>query len=99
MDLREKFLNKQELTTDEVEKLIWNLGAEGITCIGEIKGGNDRWTRTNLLIFEVDGRHFQLKYVQGLTECQENEYWSQIPIEVKKVEKTIIVTDWEKIKE
>lgn len=98
MDLKEKFLNKQELTTNEVEKIIWNMGAEGITYIEEIEGEDRRWSRTNQVIFEVGGKYFELEYEHGLTECQENEYWAQTPIEVKKVEKTIVVTDWEVIK-
>ena len=99
MDLKEKFLTKQELTSYEVEKVIHYEGAEGITYIEEIKGENESWTRTNLVIFEVNRRYFQLEYIQGLTECQEYGYWPQIPVEVKKVEKTIVVTDWEEIKE
>lgn len=99
MILKDKFLNKQELTSSEVEKIIWNMGSEGITYIEEIEGEDRRWSRTNQVIFNVDGRYFELTYEHGLTECQENEYWSQIPIEVKKVEKTIVVIDWEEIKE
>ena len=99
MDLKEKFLTKQELTASEVEEIIWNMGAEGITYVEEIEGEDRRWSRTNLVIFEVGEKYFELEYEHGLTEYQENEYWAQIPIEVKKVEKTVIITDWEEIKE
>ena len=96
--LKEKFLNKEELDENAVEVIITDT-PDGIKYVDEIEGEDRRWSRTNRVIFEVNGIYFELEYDEGLTEYQDNEYWAQTPIEVKKVEKTIVVTDWEEIKE
>lgn len=62
------------------------------------KGENRRWTRNVNSIVEMCGRYFCIIWEEGLTECQENEFYCQ-PYEVCKVtyEKTITVTEWKKI--
>jgi len=62
-------------------------------------GDNRRWSRSVNSIIKLGERYFSLDWEEGLTECQENEFYSQ-PIEVEKVtyEKTIIVTEWKSIK-
>lgn len=58
-------------------------------------GENRRWTRTVETIVKLCGRFFCVCWEEGLTECQENEFWEQ-PVEVKKhtYEKVITVTEW-----
>lgn len=97
MTIKEKFLNKEEFTPDEVEQVIWE-GVEGIEQIEILEGEDRRWSRTDIIVFKVDNRYFELEYEHGLTEYQENEYYSQKPVEVKKVERVVKITDWEVIK-
>lgn len=61
-------------------------------------GENRRWSRSVESIVEMCGRFFCVDWEEGLTECQENEFYNQ-PYEVKKItyEKTITVTEWNKI--
>ena len=42
------------------------------------------------------GKYFKIKWDEGLTEYQENEYWDNKPIEVFKhtYQKMIEVTEW-----
>jgi hypothetical protein len=58
-------------------------------------GDNRRWTRSVTTIVELKGRFFSIDWEEGLTECQENEFYNQ-PKEVRKhtYEKTIVVTEW-----
>jgi hypothetical protein len=63
-------------------------------------GDNRRWSRTVTTIVQLGDRHFSIDWEQGLTECQENEFYNQ-PVEVvgKLITKTIMVTEWVPIKE
>ena len=97
MTIKEKFLNKEEFTSDEVEQVICE-GAEDVKQIETLEGEDRRWSRTDIIVFKVNDRYFELEYEHGLTECQENEYYCQKPIEVKKVERVVKITDWEVIK-
>lgn len=96
MTLTEKILNKQELTSDEIKSLVFeDYGEQSIEYVEEIRGKDRRWTRTNQVILKINDRYFRIKYEQGLTEYQENEYYSQIAEEVKRVEKTITIVEYE----
>ena len=68
--------------------------------IEEIEGSQHRWQQEITTILEVDGRFFSLKWMRGLTESQESDYYNQ-PREVAKhiYEKTITVTEWKPIKD
>lgn len=57
-----------------------------------------RWTERMNTIVLIGGRYFSIKWNRGLTEYQDNEFWSQ-PVEVfkKEYEKTITVTEWIKL--
>lgn len=63
-----------------------------------INGENRRWTRTVTSIFQFGDRFFSVDWEEGLTEMQECEFDYCTINEVKKVERTIVVTDWEIIK-
>ena len=89
-----KIDNGEQLTEKELEKMLWSF-KEIDTSYGE----NRRWNRSVRTILEIGGRYFALDWDEGLTECQENEFFNQ-PVEVKKREytKTIVVTEWDEIK-
>lgn len=89
-----KIDNGEQLTEKELEKMLWSFKE-----IDTLYGENRRWNRSVRTILEIGGRYFALDWDEGLTECQENEFYSQ-PVEVKKREytKTIVVTEWDEIK-
>ena len=105
MTVKEKMFNGIELTEAEVKYLvdIWydkkenNFSGDhfdGIVCVETYEGENRRWSRTNINIFEADGRYFQIEWEEGLTEYQENEAYRQIAKECEKVEKTIVTVSY-----
>ena len=58
-------------------------------------GENRRWTRSIESIVEIGGRHFSVDWEEGLTECQENEFYEQpVEVEMHEYEKTITVREW-----
>lgn len=79
----------EKLTERELSEVVYEYDVE--TEHGE----NRRWSRTNTTIVEMMGRFFSIDWEEGLTECQENEFYEQ-PYEVEKhtYEKTITVTEW-----
>lgn len=58
-------------------------------------GDNRRWSRSVFEVVELCGRYFAFTWEEGLTECQENEFYEQ-PYEVEKKEyqKTITISEW-----
>ena len=48
-------------------------------------------------LYECQGFFYGIDWDRGLTECQENEYWPQVPKKYKKVE--IITHTFEEVKE
>lgn len=79
----------EKLTEKEMRELV--CGYDVATEYGD----NRRWTRSITTIIELKGRFFSIDWEEGLTECQENEFYDQ-PKEVRKhtYEKTITVTEW-----
>lgn len=84
-----KIDNGEKLTEKELRELICGYD------VNTEYGDNRRWSRSVTTIVELEGRFFSIDWEEGLTECQENEYYNQ-PVEVKKniYEKTITVTEW-----
>lgn len=84
-----KILNGEKLTEREIKELVWDYEVE------REEGDNTRWTRSVTSIVRLCDRYFSIDWEEGLTECQENEYYNQ-PYEVVKhtYEKTITVTEW-----
>lgn len=89
--LLEKIDNNEKLSESEIRELVCN-------SIEDQYGDNNRWTRGVESIVQIGNRFFSICWEEGLTEYQENEYYSQ-PVEVEKVtyEKTITVTEWKEI--
>lgn len=63
-------------------------------------GENRRWSRSNNSICKVADRYFSLTWEEGLTEMQDNEFYSQ-PFEVKLIEEEkmikVVQRTWNKI--
>ena len=103
-ELKEKLLNKQELTSSEVESLI-NCYYEGdyscLNHVDEVEGEDRRWSRLNKVIIQVipENKFFSLTYDHGLTEYQDHYYGAQVATEVKPVEKQIIIKEWVTVNE
>lgn len=87
----DKYDNKEPLTKEEVRELIWEHDYE------RLEGENRRWSRWVDVIVKLKDRYFMVGYDEGLTEMQENEYYTDIK-EVKPVEKVITITEWEEVK-
>lgn len=86
----EKIDNGEKLTENELKTLVFECNE-----IERDEGENRRWTRSVESIIELCGRYFAVIWEEGLTECQDNEFYYQ-PYEVEKktYEKTIVVTEW-----
>jgi len=90
----EIILNKidsgEKLSERELASLVWDFEE-----VSREYGDNRRWTRSVTSIIKIDDRFFCVNWENGLTECQENEFYDQ-PYEVEKktYEKTITVTEW-----
>lgn len=87
----DKYDNKEPLTKTEVRELIWNYDYK------RLEGENRRWSRWVDVIIKLKDRYFKVGYDEGLTEYQDNEYYTDI-VEVKPVEKMVMITEWEEIK-
>ena len=89
-----KILNSESLTEQEIKELVWDYE------IDREEGDNRRWTRSVTSIVKLCDKYFAIDWEEGLTECQENEYYNQ-PYEVVKhtYEKTITVTEWIAVEE
>lgn len=60
-------------------------------------GETHRWHREVTSIVKLGNRYFAVKWYQGLTEMQENEFFDQpYEVELKEYEKTITVKEWVK---
>ncbi|KKL91261.1 hypothetical protein LCGC14_1896430 [marine sediment metagenome] len=82
-----------KLTEKQVEDLVW----EG-EVVKTTEGENRRWSRTITSIVKIDSKYYEIHWDEGLTENNENYYPEQEAIEVKSVEKTIIVKEWIPVK-
>lgn len=83
-------------TEKEVRNLIWDCEVE------REEGSNRRWSRSMTSIVEADdGKLYAIDWEQGLTECQQNEYFAGTYPEVEKktYEKTITVAEWVEVKD
>lgn len=88
-----KIESGEKLTERELRTVVFETNE-----IERNEGDNRRWTRSVKSIVEMCGRYFCIYWEEGLTECQENEFYDQ-PYEVEKItyDKTITVTEWKKV--
>lgn len=84
----------EKLSEIELRKIVYECNE-----ISKDYGENRRWTRSVQSIVELCNRYFCIQWEEGLTEYQDNSFYEQ-PYEVKRHDytKTIIVTEWEKVK-
>ncbi|MGE5436592.1 MAG: hypothetical protein ACM3O3_05140 [Syntrophothermus sp.] len=79
---------KIKLTAEEAREQVFE-GNE----IQRIYGAKSRWSTHMQSIVEIDGKNYRIKWSEGATERQEDEFYDQEAEEVHQVEKTILV--WE----
>lgn len=81
--------SETKLTTKQLEELLeYEIAIE--------TGEDRRWSRSNISLLKLGDRHFVLEWEQGLTERQDNEFYSQ-PVEVgNPTEREIVLRkrDW-----
>lgn len=90
-EMLQKIKNGERLSECELSTLVYE-GDE----VDEIAGGDTRWTRCMTTVINLCGTNVAIDWQKGLTECQDNEFYDQ-PYFVEKKERTVVVTDWEKI--
>lgn len=88
-----KIQRGESLTESEIKTLVYEFDA-----IDEVYGEDGRWTRSVCTIISLQGHYIEIDWERGLTECQENEFYSQ-PYEVFKEEVTKVVALWRPISE
>jgi hypothetical protein len=84
--------NGTMLTSDEVHFLVAECACEEGEC-----GEHLRWHVPMYSIINVEGEHYILYWLLGLTEYQEDEYEAQYARKVQKVKRVITVEEWEEI--
>lgn len=89
MTIEEKILAGESLSEEEVAKWIYNNQP-----IDRIANEPRRWHSGITLIYKLQNRYFKLCYDQGLTEIQEDDFWSQIAQEVIPHKKIIETIEW-----
>ncbi len=92
----------KKLADDEVEELAYKSqhgGLFGDNLVEVIKRENQRWFRNMTTILEFNNEFYAIDWGEGLTEFQENCYWSDKAYKVRKTERVITITDYERIEE
>ena len=89
-EIIDKIKNKEKFTEREIRNLLWDFEQ-----VWQEEGENRRWTRSVSTVVKVGEYFIMINWEEGLTECQENEFWKQ-PYFVKqhKYTKTIEVEEW-----
>ncbi len=77
--LKEAYEQKVEIPEDVSRELCWDTDET-------LETGEGRWHKHLVAPFKCGDFYYGLKYDRGLTESQENEYYSQIPGKYEKVE-------------
>lgn len=93
-------LNKDELYflatgfyLSRMENIIDEEDMEAIIFVDEQDEDSGRWTKYKKTIFKIDNDLWCIEWEEGLTECQENEFYDQ-PYKVKCVEDVVIVKNY-----
>lgn len=94
----EEFLRKfdagEKFTKEEIKEMCWGEVGE---LIKERVVEELRWFLSKETIFQVEDRFFNIDWLQGATECQDNDYDDSYPTEVRRVKK--VTYDYVPIKE
>lgn len=93
-ELKQKIQNGDELTSEEVRKLIYS-----DTHIDDVELDSGRWTEYLQMIYEINGKYYAVYWERGLTECQDNEFYSQVAEEVIPIDEVVTIRKWENVNE
>lgn len=85
-ELKNKIINGEKLSEEEVKNIVYE---DLFYQVDRVEGEDHRWARKIDLIYEIDGNYYRIYYYRGLTECQEDEFWEQEALKVKKEPFTI----------
>ena len=89
-----KIANKEQLTAEDVEMLIYEDGFNIETVVID----KYDWTELVNTIIKLGGKYYSVYWQQALTENQEDYFESQLAIEVEKKKKVIETHEWVEIK-
>lgn len=93
----EKFLNGEKLAEGDRANLAWgDVVDEGYEYVDQIDGSSGRWLQSMKTVFKYNGEYWDIDWLSGLTECQENEYLND-PYRVEPKERVVTVVDWVKV--
>lgn len=85
-DLEIKILQGyKEFTEHQLQELVYEYEFD------TIQGEDRRWQRSMETIVKVEDKYFQIDWEQGLTENQEDSFFTQ-PYEVERTEKEVTET-------
>ena len=73
---------------NDIRMLVWNYS------INKELEAPHRWVTPVITIIEFYGHYYRIYWYRGNTECQDNEYESQVLKEVVKVKKIVEVEEW-----
>ncbi|OCG62453.1 hypothetical protein A9G48_08555 [Gilliamella sp. wkB18] len=88
-EILRKIDNNEWLTECEVKRLIRDCYA--VDSI-DVRSGD--WTVYKQEIIKLGCRTFRVNWERGLTECQDDLFESQIPVEVKQITKMVEIAEW-----
>lgn len=64
-----------------------------------IKKDDTRWFKNMTTILKIDGELYAVDWAKGLTEMQKDSFWGGRGYKVRKTERIITITDYERIEE
>lgn len=92
MELKNKIVNGEELSADEVQYIYYGEVFPQVDYIGDDEG---RWYRYITVVYEINDSYYSIYYYKGLTEYQEDEFESQVADEVEK--RPVTAYEWVKV--
>lgn len=92
MELKNKIVNGEELSADEVQYIYYG---EVFPQVDYIGGDEGRWNRYITVVYEINYSYYSIYYYKGLTEYQEDEFESQVADEVEK--RPVTTYEWVKV--
>lgn len=99
-ELQKKYIdmidNSIEMDGHDIDELIWDCGMKKVD---EFQDKEHRWHREiSTILQSTDGRYFRVDWLRGLTEEQENEFYTQpYEVELPEEEITCIVKVWKSL--
>lgn len=81
-----KLNSEVQLKSEEISNLLFSSNV-----VYSEEGENGRWSRNNLSVIDLEGTLYAIEWSEGLTESQENEFYTQ-PYKVELEKRDVIVT-------